>query len=26
VQAADPLRASASVDEGGIDLIVFDEE
>ena len=26
VQAADPLRASASVDEGGIDLFVFDEE
>jgi hypothetical protein len=26
VSAADPLRASASVDEGGIDLFVFDEE
>ena len=26
VKAADPLRASASVDEGGIDLFVFDEE
>jgi hypothetical protein len=26
VQATDPLRASASIDDGGIDLIVFDEE
>ena len=26
VSAADPLRASASVDDGGIDLFVFDEE
>ena len=25
VSAADPLRASASVDDGGIDLFVFDE-
>ena len=26
VSAADPLRASASVDDGGLDLFVFDEE
>ena len=26
VMAADPLRASDSVDDGGIDLFVFDEE
>ena len=26
VKAADPLRASASIDEGGIDLFVFDED
>jgi len=26
VSAADPLRASSSVDEGGFDLFVFDEE
>ena len=26
VMAADPLRASASVDDGGLDLFVFDEE
>jgi len=26
VMAADPLRASAAVDEGGIDLFVFDED
>jgi hypothetical protein len=25
VSAADPLRASSSVDDGGIDLFVFDE-
>jgi hypothetical protein len=26
VSAADPLRASSSVDDGGLDLFVFDEE
>jgi hypothetical protein len=26
VMAADPLRASASVSDGGLDLFVFDEE
>ena len=26
VVAADPLRASASIDDGGVDLFVFDED